>query len=128
MEGPFDIEVTMRLKFEASDTLYAAVLFGGSTTLVDTLDSGDFTVDLSYGTGATERELKFEIPALKHLSIAKHLDPVTKAVYLDLRSKPVKSASEIITVTAKNDVSTDWASSSASLSPSSSVSPSPSGG
>lgn len=126
LEGRFDVEVTMRLKFEASDTLYPKVLFGSSTTLVDTLASGDFTVDLNYGSGAGLRRLKFEIPALKHLAITKHLDPATKAVYLDLRSKPAKSASEIITVTGVNTISTDWASisASASQSPSSSESPS----
>lgn len=126
LEGPFDIEVTMRLKFEASETLYAKALYGSSTALVDTLADGDLTVDLTYGSGASLRELKFVIPALKHLSITKHLDPNTKAVYLDLRSKPVKSASEIITVTAKSSVSTDYASTSASpsVSPSASLSPS----
>ena len=124
LEGPFDVESTMRLKFVSGDALYPKVLFGASTALVDTLASGDFTIDLSYGTGASARELRFEIPALKHLSIAKHLDPVTKAVYLDLRSKPVKSTSEIITVIAKNSISEDWVSPSATPSPSSSVSPS----
>lgn len=126
LEGPFYIEVTMRLKFEASDTWYPKVLFNSSTTLVDTLSSGDLTVDLTYGSGASTRELKFAIPALKHLSCTKHLDPVTKAVYLDMRSVPVKSGSEIITVTVKNDIATDWASvsASASLSPSASRSPS----
>ena len=128
MEGEFDIEVNMTLKFEASETLYAKVLFGSATALVDTLADGDFTVNLTYGSGTAERRLQFAIPALKHLDIEKHLDPVTKAVYLTLRSKPVKSASEIITVTGVNTISTDWASisASASVSPSSSASSSPS--
>jgi len=124
MEGPFDVEVTMTLKFEASETLYAKVNFGSATALVDTLASGNFTVDLNYGSGASARELRFEVPALKHLSIVKHLDPQTKAVYVNLRSKAVKGASEIITVIAKNSISEDWVSPSATPSPSSSASPS----
>jgi len=124
MEGPFDVEVTMTLKFEASETLYAKVNFNSATALVDTLASGNFTVDLNYGSGASARELRFEVPTLKHLSIVKHLDPQTRAVYLNLRSKAVKSASEIITVIAKNSISEDWVSPSATPSPSSSVSPS----
>jgi len=124
MEGAFGLDVTMRLKFEASDTLYPKVYFGSSTTLVDTLASGNFTVALSYGTGTTLRSMTFAIPTLRHLEIKKHLDPATKAVYLDLTSRAYKSTSEIITVTGVNTISTDWASisGSASLSPSSSSS------
>jgi len=124
LEGEFDVEVAFTLKFEADESLYAAVLFGGSTALVDTLDSGDFTVALAYGSGTSQRSLTFSIPALKHLDIEKHLDPVTKAVTLNVRSKAVKSASAIITITGINTISTDWASISASssLSPSSSES------
>jgi len=106
LEGPFDIEVTMRLKFEAGETLYKAVLYGGGSALVDTLGGGNFIVDLTHTAGT--REFKLEIPALKHLAIAKHLDPETKAVYLDLRSKPIKSASEIITGTCKNATATAY--------------------
>jgi hypothetical protein len=125
MEGPFDLEVTMRLKFASSDTLYPKVLFGSATALVDTLADGDFTVDLSYGASTTLRQLKFQIPYMKHLGITKHLDPATKAVYLDLRSKAYYSTSEIITVTAKNTHGSVYETSpSASMSPSSSASPS----
>ncbi len=124
LEGEFDVEITFTLKFEPSETLYAKVLFGSSTTLVDTLADGDITIDLNYGTGTALRRIKFEVSALKHLDIEKHLDPVTKAVYLNVRSKAVKSASEIITVTGVNTISTDWASisGSSSTSPSSSAS------
>lgn len=125
MEGAFDIEITMRLKLEAGNALYAKVLYGSSTAIVDTLADGDFTVDLSYGSSTTLRELKFDIPVLKHLGITKHLDPNTKAVYLDLRSKAVFSSSEIITVTAKNNHGSVYeTSASPSLSPSASASPS----
>ncbi len=124
LEGEFDIEITFTLKFEKDDAKYADVLFGGSTALVDTLDSGDFTVNLSYGSGTTNRRIQLSIPALKHLDVEKHLDPVTKAVMQTFRSKAVKSASEIITVTGVNTISTDWASisGSSSTSPSSSAS------
>ena len=124
MEGAFDIEVAMTLKFEASETMYAAVLYGAGTALTDALDTGNFTVNLDYGTGATERKLQFAIPNLTHRSITKHLDPNTKAVYLNMISKPTKSASEIITVTAINTSGGDYISPSASSSPSSSASPS----
>ncbi len=124
MEGMFDIDVTMTLKFESSESLYAAVNYGGSTSIVDSLDDGNFTVNLTYGTGSTERRVQFAIPSLKHINLPKHLDPSTKPVLLELTSKAYKSASEIITVTGVNTISTDWASISASssASPSSSAS------
>lgn len=123
LEGPFDVKVSMTLKFEASETLYSAVYFGGSTALTDVLDTGNFTVDLAYGSGASERELKFALPQLIHTTITgKNLDPMTKAVYINLSSTAVKGSSEIITVTAKNSETGDYLSTSASTSPSSSVS------
>lgn len=125
LEGPFDVKVTMTLKFAASDTLYPKVYFGASTALTDALATGDFTVDLNYGSGTSARELKFALPQLVHTTITgKNLDPATKAVYLNLSSTAVKGGSEIITVTAKNSETGDYLSSSASVSPSSSVSPS----
>jgi hypothetical protein len=125
LEGPFDVKIAMTLKFEASETLYPAVYFGGSTALTDVLDTGNFTVDLNYGSGASARELKFAMPQLIHTAVTgKNLDPVTKAVYLNLSSTAVKGASEIITVTAKNTETGDYLSTSPSVSPSSSISPS----
>ena len=126
LEGQFDIEVTYRLKFEASDTLYPAILYGASTTLVDTLYTGNFTANLDYGSGTSERQCQLAIPYLKVVEESgKHLDPNTKAVYLQVRAKAYNvSGSSIITVTAKNDVSADFVSPSASSSPSSSASPS----
>jgi hypothetical protein len=126
MEGQFDIEVTYRLKFEASDALYPAILFNESTSLVDTLYTGNFTANFDYGSGSSERQCQFAIPYLKVVEESgKHLDPVTKAVYLQVRAKAYYvSGSEIITITAKNDIGADFVSPSASTSPSSSASPS----
>jgi len=103
LETAFDIEVAMRLKYE-DNAKYKDILFAGGSALTDVLDDGDLTIDLTYGSGADLKEFKIEIPALKHLGAEKHLDPEPKAVFLDIKSKAVKSASEIITVTCQNAV------------------------
>ena len=107
LETGFDIEVALRLLYE-DNAKYKDILFGGSTALTDVLDDGDLTIDLTYGSGADLRQFKIAIPALKHLDSSKHLDPDPKAVYLDMRSKAIKSGSEIITGTCQNSVSTAY--------------------
>lgn len=107
LETAFDIEVALRLKYE-DNAQYKAILFGGATALTDVLDDGSLAIDLTYGAGADLKQFKIEIPALKHLDAEKHLDPDPKAVYLDMRSKAVKSASEIITATCQNAVATAY--------------------
>lgn len=104
VETLFNIDVSLRLKFE-DDTLYKNILYGGGTSPSNVLDDGSLVIDLTYGSGADLKEFKIELPQLKHLSAAKHLDPDSKAVYLDVSSRAVKGASEIITVTVKNEIS-----------------------
>ncbi|MHB1334521.1 MAG: phage tail tube protein [Candidatus Humimicrobiaceae bacterium] len=107
LEGKFTIDAAFRLKME-SDTQFLAAYYGGSTALVNTIDDGSLIIDLSYGTSTALRGLKIELPALKHITVKKNLDPEPKAVYIDITSKAIKSAGEIITVTAKNSVTTAY--------------------
>ncbi len=98
----------MLLCYPNPQLLIISLLFGGSTALTDVLDDGNLTIDLTYGAGAALRQFKIALPALKHLDASKHLDPDPKAVYLDTRSKAIKSGSEIITATCQNNVSTAY--------------------
>jgi len=107
-EGPFDISLEFSVKME-DDTQYLAVLLAGATALANTLDDGSFIIDLTRGSGATERQLKIELPDLKHISAEKHLDPVSKASILTVTSRALwDTSNEIITVTGKNTVSSAY--------------------
>jgi hypothetical protein len=105
-ETKFNVECALRLKVEA-DTMYLANLYGASTATVPALDDDALTIDLTYGATAGLKELKFEIPALKIISSKKALDPNPNVLYLDVIARAVKSASEIITVTCKNELADD---------------------
>ncbi len=109
VEASFSIDLNYSLVFQASDAIYPAVLYGASTAIVDTLYDGAFIATFAYGSGASARQFKFTLPAQKVITAAKHLDPETKAVTLELSSKAIKSGSEIITVECKSSVTTDYA-------------------
>lgn len=103
VEGRFTIDVNMTLKLESADTQYLAALYGGSTTLVDTLDGGSFVVSCTRGTGATERQFSLTIPTMYWLSATRHLDPNTTPVYVDVSGKAYwHTSNEIITIANKN--------------------------
>jgi hypothetical protein len=108
VEMAFSVDLSYSLVFQASDAQYAAILYGGGTTSVDTLDDGDFTALFAYGAGSSARQFKITLPALKNISAVKHLDPATKAVSLDISAKAIKSGAAIITAECKNSVATAY--------------------
>lgn len=109
VEGAFSIDLNYSLVFQASDAIYPAILYGASTAIVDTLYDGAFIADFDYGSGATARQFKFTLPQMKVISAAKHLDPNTQAVTLEIASKAITGGSEIITVECVSGTSTDYA-------------------
>lgn len=105
LEAAFSIDLNYSLVFQASDAKYPAILYGAGAAIVDTLHDGAFIADFTYGTSAAAREFKITLPALKTISAKKNLDPVTKAVTLEVSAKGIKSASAMITVDCKNTTS-----------------------
>ncbi|MAH45556.1 hypothetical protein CMI37_06990 [Candidatus Pacearchaeota archaeon] len=109
VETSFTIDINMTLKLEAADTQYLAALYGGSTALTTALDGGSLVVNCSRGSGASERQFKVTVPNLYWTGATKHLDPNTAPVYVDVVGKSFwKTATEPITVVAKNTTSTQY--------------------
>lgn len=105
LEGKFSVDLEYNLKIE-DDADYLHALFNSGTAIQADLQSGSFVVDFKRGSGATERELKIDLPALKIIDSEKHLDPETKATILTVTARGIyDAAKEIISVTAKNTVS-----------------------
>jgi hypothetical protein len=108
LENGFTIDLSYTTVFQSSDADYAATNYGASTALTDVMDDGAFIATFSYGSGATERQFKFTLPALKLKSRTKHLDPNSTAVMLETTASAVKSGAAIITVECKNTTATAY--------------------
>ena len=102
-------EITVDFTLKLTDaTQYAAIMYGGSTAVSDDLDEGDFTIDLNYGTGATARQFKIEIPKLYYIAAEMPRGADPEVIYLSCSGRAVKGASNIITCVVQNDASTDY--------------------
>lgn len=102
-----EVDVSFTLKL-TNATLYKSVYYGGGTSVSDTLYEGDFTVDINYGSGGGARGLKIEIPKLIYTAteLPRGADP--EIVYLSCHGHAIEGASQLITITVKNNVSTDY--------------------
>ncbi len=108
LEARFTAELEFTIKVE-NDDLYKKILFGGAAAITEELDTGSFEVDFTRGAGATERQLKIALPAIRYVTAEKHLDPDSKATMLNVTAKAVwGAATEVIEVAAKNTVATSY--------------------
>jgi len=103
-----DIEII----YDTADTNYADILYGGGTAVVETVATGAVTMDFVYGSGADEREFKFEIPSggliYKKISDpAPGPEPATTRQTISCDVVKV-SGSELITVTFKDNNDVDY--------------------
>jgi hypothetical protein len=108
LETAFSIDINYSLVFQASDAKYPAILYGASTAIVDTLHDGAWISTFTYGASTALRQFKITLPALKTVSVTKHLDPATQAVTLEIAAKAIKSGAAIITAECKNTVATSY--------------------
>lgn len=102
-------EVLIDFKLKLADaTRYANIHYGGGTAVSDDLYEGDLTIALAYGSGADERGLTIEIPKFYYSAseIPRGAEP--EVIYHSCHGKAHKGASDIATITLKNDVSTDY--------------------
>jgi len=102
-------EITVEFVLKLTDAdLYTDIMYGGGSAVSDDLHEGDITIDLSYGTGSGERELKIEIPKLYYVAAELPRGAEPEVIYLSCSARAVKGASDIITVTVKNDEDADY--------------------
>lgn len=101
-----EITAEFTLKFTDAN-LYADIFYGGGTSVADALHEGDLTVDLSY-TSTAERQFKIEIPKLYYVAAELPRGAEPEIILLSCSGRAVKGASDIVTVTVKNSVSTGY--------------------
>lgn len=104
LEGDFTIDLTFTLKFVDTDH-YKNVYYGGTdgTTPQTDLYSGNFVVDLTYGTDTAERAYKIDIAKLFFVAAPVHLTNEAVPIYQDCDGYMVEpDAGEPLTITVKN--------------------------
>lgn len=107
VEVAVNIDVDIKLKW-ANQDLYNKVYYGGAagTAIVEALYGGNFIADHTYGAGASQRELKLDLPNLI-IAAAKvdSLDPDGKTMNLSVAAIASKVGSTSpMTATVKNSI------------------------
>jgi len=104
LELGFSVDVSFTLKFVDTDW-YKKIYYGGTagTAVQDELYSGDFDVDLTYGSGTDARGYKIELEKVYFTTGAVHLTSEAEPIYQDCEGYMVKPDSgTAITITVKN--------------------------
>jgi len=102
-----NINLSLELKM-ANANDYNAIYYDTGTAFSEDLFESDLTIDLSFGTGASERELKLEIPAFHYKVATFPRGAEPEVMLLSADGSAIKGANPVITCTVKNDDAADY--------------------
>jgi len=111
-DGELAVTLNFEIIYDSADTNIADIFYGGGTTAAEAVATGAITMDFVYGTGADEREFKFEIPSggLVYQGITTAAPgPKPDTLKQTISCDVIKvSGSELITVTFEDNNDVDY--------------------